>query len=464
MTGVVRCVGRIGLALGLGAGLATAVAMAQAPKAKQAAASAADGKTLTFSRDIAPVLVGNCVGCHSPSGKAAKKFDMSTFQKLRAGGVSGGTITPGKPEESELVLRIKGESEGPKMPPGNDKDIAAETIAKIEEWIKAGAILDAGPGHTPDAPLTAYAATPESLRREELARMTPEQQEEKLTAVALDRWKKGSANTTPEKTSSPHFLMFGQLPQERAEAILKQLEGQYLALRGLLGQPGAMALNGPEKLSIYVFNDRTQYVEFVRGLENRDIEMGTEAHANFGVESPYLAAADPLNGRDDPTLGQKPSTKVSRKKQDEEFEGPERSLSGLLAEQMGIAALTQAGKPPRWLSLGFGAYLGSLLEPRSPYYRHLRNVTFAQAEAGWMTKSVEALGGDTEEEKVRAIGFSMIEWLASAFRLQFPVFTRGMLAGPEKLDDQLGKVFNASRQEFLGAWYNWIGAHYRRTR
>ena len=89
-------------------------------------------------------------------------------------------------------------------------------------------------------------------------------------------------------------MLFGLLPKERAEATLKLLEGQYLALRGLLGQPGSAALNGPEKISIYVFNERIPYTEFVNGNENRELEPGTEAHANFGVETPYIAAVDPL--------------------------------------------------------------------------------------------------------------------------------------------------------------------------
>lgn len=464
MTGAVRCVGRFGLALGLGASFASALVMAQAPEAKSDATPGAEQKKLTFSRDIAPVLVGNCLGCHGPSGKAVKKFDQSTFQKLLAGGVSGKAIIPGNPEESELVLRVKGESEGAKMPPGNDKNLADATIAKIEDWIRSGARLDPGPGHAPDALLTAYALTPEMMKREELAKLTPEQRDQKLADVALDRWKKGSPNTTPEQTSGPHFAIFGLLPKERAEATLKLLEGQYLALRGLLGQPGSPALNGPEKISIYVFNELTQYVEFVRGNENRDLETGTEANANFGVENPYLAVSDPLGGREDPSLGQKSSTKTSRK--EEEFEGPERTLAGLLAEQMGIAAANQAGKAPRWLSLGLGAYMSSVLEPRSPYYRHLRTVTYDQAAAGWMTKAQEALGGETDEEKVRAIGFSMIEWLATAWRPQFPTFTRGMLEGQQKLDDVIRAHFGPAvgREQFLQVWGQWIATRYRRPR
>jgi mono/diheme cytochrome c family protein len=452
------------LALGLGASLATAVALAQAPKAKQAASSAPDEKTPIFSRDIAPVLVGNCVGCHSPSGKAAKKFDMSTFKKLRAGGVSGQTITPGKPEESELVLRIKGESEGPKMPPGNDKDIAARRSPRSRSGSRPV------PSSTPARATprmrrwTAYAATPESLRRDELAKMTPEQQEERLAAVALERWKKASATTTPEKTSSPHFLLFGQLPKERAEAILKQLEGQYLALRGLLGQPGAMALNGPEKLSLYVFNDRTQYVEFVRGLENRDIEMGIEAHANFGVESPYIAAADPLGGARRPVAGPEALDQVVPEEAGRGVRGA-RTLPGRPAGRAdGHRGAEPGGQAPALAEPGLRGLprlaAGApqpLLPP--PPQRHLRPGGRRVDDQVRRGPRRRHRGGEGPCHRLQHDRMARLGLPAPVPRLH-PRDARG----PEKLDDQLGKVFNASRQEFLGVWGNWIATHYRRTR
>ena len=38
--------------------------------------------------------------------------------------------------------------------------------------------------------------------------------------------------------------------------------------------------------------------------------------------------------------------------------GPERSLAGLLAEQLGASAAREGTKAPRWLALGLGAYVG----------------------------------------------------------------------------------------------------------
>ena len=73
-------------------------------------------------------------------------------------------IEPGKPDESHLVLRLRGE-ETPKMPEGN-KNLAEAAIEKIASWVKAGARLD--PGIDPKATLDSYAPTSEQLRIAEL--------------------------------------------------------------------------------------------------------------------------------------------------------------------------------------------------------------------------------------------------------------------------------------------------------
>ena len=86
--------------------------------AKKAAAPDTSGK-LRFSQDIAPILVANCTGCHSGDGNGLRrgKLDLSTFASMQTGTPDHKVLQPGKPEESTLVRRIKGEDE-PRMPQG----------------------------------------------------------------------------------------------------------------------------------------------------------------------------------------------------------------------------------------------------------------------------------------------------------------------------------------------------------
>ncbi len=423
----------------------------------QAPAAARDSE-LKFSRDIAPILVGNCVGCHNAKLRRGK-FDMTSFKKLMVGAEKEKVIIPGKPDESPLILRIKGE-ETPKMPPGANRNLADVAIGKIEKWVQAGARLDAGIDE--NASLESFASTPQQLRQSELARMTPEARDGHVEKVGRDRWKKVSSKTTPEVTPSDHFLLFGNLPEERASATLKGMEAQYGQLRNLLSTPKAPALDWAEKVSLYVFSDENSFVGFVRGVENREIEPGDQATSDLKGTEPYVAAIDPLGGRDEPSGSS--SRKTARSKRDGSGAGASRSLGGVLTEQFAIGCLKQAGDPPRWLTLGLGAYLAAQVEPRHPYFQGLRKQAFVLCERSWPTMATEALGGEGNSDDVRAVGFALIECMASTARPALPAFVRGMLGGQAKLDDVIQSVLKWDRNQFLMASGQWIGMRYRSVR
>ncbi len=113
---------------------------------KDATAAPAAGKRLSFIRDVAPILVENCIACHNPR-KAESKYVMTTFTQLAKGGQQGEGITlePGKPDESNLVELIRPDGK-PRMPYKLDP-LPPDKIATIERWVSEGAKYDgASPG------------------------------------------------------------------------------------------------------------------------------------------------------------------------------------------------------------------------------------------------------------------------------------------------------------------------------
>jgi hypothetical protein len=113
-------------------------------------------QAIDFKKDIRPILKANCYECHSKEAgkeKAGYVFDDPEVLKLDI--QPKGIIVPNKPAESYLLeVMTMDVSEKAHMPPKemmSDKD-----IAKIREWIAAGASLEA------DAPgtLPARAAAP----------------------------------------------------------------------------------------------------------------------------------------------------------------------------------------------------------------------------------------------------------------------------------------------------------------
>ena len=84
------------------------------------------GKPVSFIRDVAPILVENCIACHNPR-KSESKYVMTTFTQLAKGGQQGEGITlePGKPDESNLVELIRPDGK-PRMPYKQDPLPAGE--------------------------------------------------------------------------------------------------------------------------------------------------------------------------------------------------------------------------------------------------------------------------------------------------------------------------------------------------
>jgi hypothetical protein len=92
---------------------------------------------ISFTKNIAPVLVAKCGRCHVSAARG--KFSMATFEALKKGPPEGVVIMPGKSSGSRLVDVI----ESGDMPRGGAKVTKAELTA-ISKWIDEGAKFDGG--------------------------------------------------------------------------------------------------------------------------------------------------------------------------------------------------------------------------------------------------------------------------------------------------------------------------------
>jgi WD40 repeat protein len=104
---------------------------------------AANVRAANFSTDIAPVLLSECLTCHSAE-KAKGGYRVHHFEAvLQAGKSKRAAVVPGKPEESELFRRLTTHDEDDRMPQDDDPLPAAQ-IELFREWIAQGAKLDRG--------------------------------------------------------------------------------------------------------------------------------------------------------------------------------------------------------------------------------------------------------------------------------------------------------------------------------
>ncbi len=87
-----------------------------------------------FEREIAPILIARCLGCHNASERKGGLV-LATRQSLVKGGDSGPAFSPEEPGKSYLLERvIDGE-----MPPEEEKPLSPAERSRLEAWVRSGA-------------------------------------------------------------------------------------------------------------------------------------------------------------------------------------------------------------------------------------------------------------------------------------------------------------------------------------
>ena len=125
---------------------------------------------VSFSHDIAPILLKRCTGCHGERTNLGG-YRAHNFQSLLKAGASGlAPVVAGKPADSLLYKRIVTTVEPIRMPKSDDP-LSVGQIALIRQWITEGAKFDAadrtaslksllGPREHPVSPTVYRSAVP----------------------------------------------------------------------------------------------------------------------------------------------------------------------------------------------------------------------------------------------------------------------------------------------------------------
>ena len=119
------------LALGL---IVVCAAMSGAP---------ASPRPVSFSRDIRPIMSDTCFRCHGPDAKsreAGMRLDIRE-EALKPTKNELIPIVPGKPEESEIILRINDPVE-PMPPEDAHKALTPEQKELFRRWVAEGAVYE----------------------------------------------------------------------------------------------------------------------------------------------------------------------------------------------------------------------------------------------------------------------------------------------------------------------------------
>ncbi len=127
--------------------LAVAIALCSAASvwAAAPATDAAPVPKVSFYREVKPIFVVQCQGCHS-QGKHEGSYDITSRTAMfKAGESHDAAIVPGSPEKSNLLAMITPDKKGPQGKASMPKDkptLSEKEVELVRRWISEGAADD----------------------------------------------------------------------------------------------------------------------------------------------------------------------------------------------------------------------------------------------------------------------------------------------------------------------------------
>ncbi len=368
-------------------------------------------ESVSFAKDIAPILVQECSGCHLDAQRVRGGLNMSNFNVLLRGGDNGVMLNPNAAGESLLVKKLKGTGGGNRMPGGRPA-LAADVIAKFETWIAEGAKFDGADPAQPTSRLASVASAA-GMNHEALAK--------NRAALAEKNWSRTLPNVAANVTSNNEIQLLTTVSAETSKHWFETTNKLVLQIKKELKLANSLPLV-KGKITVYFFEKRYDFNEF--GMMVQGHGAPKDQRMNWGFDQVDSFAAILLNSDD--SLAEASQIDLCR---------------GLTANT--IAA--QSSEVPRWFADGIGYQTASEM--------------FAKNEitAQWLPKATEILGRDKDilkqflagklaEDQAGLIGYFVVNNLRSQ-----PGYKKLMSALQQGtgFDEAFQNAFGRTYQEFI---------------
>ncbi|MFA6456965.1 MAG: c-type cytochrome domain-containing protein [Bacteroidota bacterium] len=97
-------------------------------------------QTISYSKDIYPLLKSKCLKCHEKDDENPNSFAMDNYSLLRTSGKTKDMIIPGNGADSYLIVKLLPKPpKGAQMPIFSKKKLSEEDVDMIKKWIDQGA-------------------------------------------------------------------------------------------------------------------------------------------------------------------------------------------------------------------------------------------------------------------------------------------------------------------------------------
>ncbi|WP_167546582.1 c-type cytochrome domain-containing protein [Stieleria maiorica] len=384
--------------------LAAGTAPTPAMDTKPPAITQATGKeTVSFSFDIAPLLVENCGGCHIDAMQVRGGLRMDSFVQMMRGGDSGAIITPGRGEASLLVKKLRGTAtDGERMPAGGRPPLGDDAIALISKWIDEGATLDANESQ-PIKVISKLAWA---------SRATSAEKSAKRAELADRNFKLANPSAPLAEHQTDHFRVVGSGSQETLKVVGLAAE-KHLKVAKSVARPKSSTSDEDYfggHATIFVLPRRYDYSEFAKMVEQRSVPSDWSAHWQFDGIDAYVA------------------TVASETEDEEAIE------SRLLAPIVSLAVATRGGDVPRWFAEGLGA--ATAMQQNAKSRSEKEKLRTLAVEAASSVKDAKAfLGNKLTPEQADSFGTALAMSMLERNRRKGLEATLRLLGDGKSFDD-----------------------------
>jgi len=242
----------------------------------------AQNASVSFSTDIAPVLLESCRGCHIGGQQASGGFRMDSYAALMRGGGSGAVVIPGQAADSLIVRKLTGEASGQRMPAGGRPTLSQEKMDLIIQWIGQGAPFD-GPSMTANIQSIVNRAKASNASHAELF--------EQRKRTALERWKQAVPDSAPATSENNALFAIGNVAHDRLSEILEHFQHVEADWKKQAKLPADEPLVRGG-LVLFVLKSRYDYSEFGRMVEKRELPREWYGHWHFDLVDVNLVLSD----------------------------------------------------------------------------------------------------------------------------------------------------------------------------
>lgn len=352
----------------------------------------ATGKeTVSFAKDVAPILIANCNGCHYAAMRVSGGLQLNTFSQLLKGGEGGPIIAPGKPDNSMLMKKLLG-LDGDRMPKGRPA-LSDEQIKLISTWISEGAVFD---GASRETRLDSVVA------QEWAAKASHTDLMDRRIKLAREQWEIVSPKSTPDESRDEQFFIIGNIGEESAKKLLAQANNAAKQVRK------AFKINDNQPLvkggiTVFALKQRYDYSEFGTMLEKRSLPSEWSSHWRRDVIESYIAIVYDKN-----------DVKIN------ESSLVQQIASLWIASQQGV---------PKWFADGVGRQ--TLVQTAGQSDARVQPWLRRMPQSMEQLKNVKQfLDGEFNDEDAATIGFGIVRFMHdSQMKKQYDAIIRTVASG-----------------------------------